>query len=204
MQTNVELLQVQYASGNLPNLLRVAVEESLDTTLRQVAAIQVKNVVKRGWDPQGTLAYTHGGSSLFLEAQIPRLMHQPFFETVSASGVEGESLIPAADRQALRDNLLESLIRAPRIVQSQLGECMKSIVLVDFPHNWPSLLPQLSQNLGSQVGYSGLSFQSCQLHGPSCSIISSLHTDTDVGVPILKQFGALMSKATLNSWLAGV
>ena len=41
--------------------------------------------------------------------------------------------------------------RAPHIVQVQLGECMKSIVLVDFPEQWPSLLPQLTQNLHSQV-----------------------------------------------------
>lgn len=30
---------------------------------------------------------------------------------------------------------------------------MKTIVLVDFPDKWPSLLPQLSQNLMSQVQY---------------------------------------------------
>ncbi|DBB04276.1 hypothetical protein WJX77_005934 [Trebouxia sp. C0004] len=110
-----ELGKVQHASGNLPNLLRVAVEDSLNTTLRQVAAIQIKNIVKRGWDPE-----------------------------------DGESPIPTADQQALRDNLLEGLIRAPHIVQVQLGECMKSIVLVDFPEKWPSLLPQLTQNLQSQ------------------------------------------------------
>lgn len=41
--------------------------------------------------------------------------------------------------------------RAPHIVQVQLGECMKNVVLVDFPEQWPSLLPQLTQNLQSQV-----------------------------------------------------
>lgn len=44
-----------------------------------------------------------------------------------------------------------SACRAPHIVQVQLGECMKNIVLVDFPEQWPSLLPQLAQNLHSQV-----------------------------------------------------
>ncbi|KAL3153335.1 hypothetical protein ABBQ38_15508 [Trebouxia sp. C0009 RCD-2024] len=48
-----ELSKIQHTNGNLPNLLRVAVEESLGTTLRQVAAIQIKNIVKRGWDPSG-------------------------------------------------------------------------------------------------------------------------------------------------------
>ena len=69
---------------------------------------------------------------------------------------------PSLDRQAESLNAVDitslplslyccSLCRAPRIVQVQLGECMKTIVLVDFPDKWPSLLPQLSQNLRSQV-----------------------------------------------------
>ena len=58
--------------------------------------------------------------------------------------------------------------RAPHIVQVQLGECMKNIVLVDFPEKWPSLLPQLTQNLQSQVPPSGpldsLHFAFCTLN----------------------------------------
>ena len=35
------------------NLLRVAVEDSLDVGLRQVAAITFKNLVRKEWDPSG-------------------------------------------------------------------------------------------------------------------------------------------------------
>lgn len=39
--------------GQLVNLLRVAVEESLDVGIRQVAAITFKNAVRKDWDPIG-------------------------------------------------------------------------------------------------------------------------------------------------------
>lgn len=72
--TPATALQVQHANGNLPNLLRVAVEESLNTTLRQVAAIQIKNIVKRGWDPEGEhtstqaeMAASHQNNRVVLE-----------------------------------------------------------------------------------------------------------------------------------------
>ncbi len=37
------------------NLLRVAVEDSLDVGIRQVAAITFKNATRKDWDPLGAL-----------------------------------------------------------------------------------------------------------------------------------------------------
>ncbi|BDA47636.1 Importin-7 [Coccomyxa sp. Obi] len=109
------LAQFQHVEGQLVNLLRVAVEDSLDVGIRQVAAISFKNLVRKDWDPQG-----------------------------------GPSPIPEADKAAVRDNLLEGIVRAPQVVRTQLGECLKSIVHVDFPERWPGLLPIVLQNLSSQ------------------------------------------------------
>lgn len=39
------------------NLLRVAVEDSLDVGIRQVAAISFKNLVRKDWDPQGAAGH---------------------------------------------------------------------------------------------------------------------------------------------------
>ena len=61
------------------------------------------------------------------------------------------SPIPEEDKAAVRDNLLEGIVRAPQVVRTQLGECLKAIVHVDFPESWPGLLPIVLQNLGSQV-----------------------------------------------------
>ena len=42
-------LQFQHSEGQLVNLLRVAVEPSLDQGTRQAAAISFKNLVRRDW-----------------------------------------------------------------------------------------------------------------------------------------------------------
>ena len=48
-------LQFQHVPGQLVNLLRVAVEDSLDVGIRQVAAITFKNATRKDWDPLGGL-----------------------------------------------------------------------------------------------------------------------------------------------------
>ena len=42
-------MQFQHSKGQLVNLLRVAVEPSLDQGTRQAAAITFKNLVRRDW-----------------------------------------------------------------------------------------------------------------------------------------------------------
>ena len=46
-------VQFQHVQGQLVNLLRVAVEDSMDIGLRQIAAITFKNLVRKDWDPSG-------------------------------------------------------------------------------------------------------------------------------------------------------
>lgn len=43
------------------------------------------------------------------------------------------------DKQLIRDNLVSALVRCPHAVQVQLGEVLRTIVLVDFPERFPSL-----------------------------------------------------------------
>ena len=45
--------QQHIARGGLVNLLRVAMEESLEQHVRQVAAITLKNAVKKDWEHRG-------------------------------------------------------------------------------------------------------------------------------------------------------
>uniref|UniRef100_A0A061RWK7 Putative importin-7 n=1 Tax=Tetraselmis sp. GSL018 TaxID=582737 RepID=A0A061RWK7_9CHLO len=44
------LTQHQHAKGQIVNLLRASVEDGVEETVRQVAAISFKNAIKRGWD----------------------------------------------------------------------------------------------------------------------------------------------------------
>lgn len=53
------------------NLLRVAMEDSLDVAIRQVAAITFKNATRKDWDPIGDLLpytlYSSSSSSMNCE-----------------------------------------------------------------------------------------------------------------------------------------
>lgn len=64
---------------------------------------------------------------------------------------DAPSPIPEQDKAAVRDNIIEAIVRAPQAVRAQLGECLKSIVHADFPEQWPGLLPIVLHNLSSQV-----------------------------------------------------
>ncbi|GFH24941.1 importin N-terminal domain-containing protein, partial [Haematococcus lacustris] len=58
--------------------------------------------------------------------------------------------LPEDEKTLVKDNILESLTRAPHAAQVQLGEVFKTIVYNDFPANWPGLQAGLVQNLASQ------------------------------------------------------
>ena len=69
---------------------------------------------------------------------------------------EGQvSPLAAEDKEAVRGLMLEGVTRAPHAVRVQLGECIRSLVYVDYPEQWPGLLAQVHQYLVSQVGRKG-------------------------------------------------
>ena len=49
-------VQHKHARGQIINLLRVALEDSVDPAIRQVAAISFKNAAKRDWEGEGVCA----------------------------------------------------------------------------------------------------------------------------------------------------
>eukprot|EP00899_Mesostigma_viride_P026574 jgi/Mesvir1/7100/Mv09206-RA.2 len=54
------------------------------------------------------------------------------------------------EKQILRDNLVEAIIHTPHEIRSQLGECMRMLVMSDFPESWPGLPVQIDGHLRSQ------------------------------------------------------
>ncbi|KAI8465003.1 MAG: armadillo-type protein [Monoraphidium minutum] len=64
---------------------------------------------------------------------------------------KGGSYSPLAedDKAVVRDNMLEALLRAPPLVQSQMGEVFKSLVYCDYPEAWPGLLEAVYSHLTS-------------------------------------------------------
>jgi len=53
------------------------------------------------------------------------------------------------DKQMVRDNLLEAIVQSPPLIRSQLCETLKAVIYNDFPHQWPGLMPQIGNNLGT-------------------------------------------------------
>jgi hypothetical protein len=47
------LLQHQLARGQLVNLFRIALEDTVDPAIRQIAAISFKNTAKKSWEGSG-------------------------------------------------------------------------------------------------------------------------------------------------------
>eukprot|EP00741_Cyanophora_paradoxa_P019839 tig00000217_g19147.t1 len=54
-----------------------------------------------------------------------------------------------ADKQAVRDNILEALIYAHPLVRVQVAVALRTIANADFPERWPSLVPGILQNIHS-------------------------------------------------------
>ncbi|MEW5303971.1 MAG: hypothetical protein WDW36_006614 [Sanguina aurantia] len=63
---------------------------------------------------------------------------------------DGTQQVSEEDKAVIRENLLESLIRSPASIRSQLAEVFKTVVVADFPERWPGLLQPLYNNLVGQ------------------------------------------------------
>ncbi|GLC37117.1 hypothetical protein PLESTB_000981600 [Pleodorina starrii] len=118
------LKQHEQLPGQAVQLLRVAAEDSVDAGVRHMAAINFKNFVKRSWEKSD--------------------MHE------SSQGASQQYIIPGPDKEVVRQNILEAMIRAPHNIQSQLSEVFKIMVYCDYPEQWPGLLEALYGNLSAQ------------------------------------------------------
>ncbi len=61
-------------------------------------------------------------------------------------GVE-ESNVKEDERNLIKENLVELMMRAPSKLQAQLSAALEEIASLDFPDHWQGLLPQLKESL---------------------------------------------------------
>ena len=57
--------------------------------------------------------------------------------------------IPNADRQTIKDHLVQLMCTVPSQIQAQLSESIALIAQHDYPDNWSNLLPELVQQMGN-------------------------------------------------------
>uniref|UniRef100_A0ACD5U9N1 Uncharacterized protein n=1 Tax=Avena sativa TaxID=4498 RepID=A0ACD5U9N1_AVESA len=63
---------------------------------------------------------------------------------------EETQTIPEADKSMVRENILGFVTQLPPLLRAQLGESIKTLILADYPEQWPSLLHWVTRNLESQ------------------------------------------------------
>lgn len=118
-----QLKKYEEQPGYLSGLFQlIAFMDGVPAEIRLSGSIYLKNMVRRSWDQN----------------------------RAGLDGVSGSILrLDEAEKKVVRDNLLEALVRVntDQKVREQLAETLKSIVMVDFPHNWPNLINLVMENL---------------------------------------------------------
>ncbi|KAG7344305.1 Importin-beta N-terminal domain containing protein [Nitzschia inconspicua] len=115
---------LKHIKGATIMLLQVAAEKQVQFEVRQAAAIQLKNICRECW--------------------AERLNFAGF----PLSDAEGKKppLLDGEDKNAIRPGLVAGLLDEPeKSLRDLLAETLHTIVIHDFPENWPDLIPTLLQ-----------------------------------------------------------
>ncbi|XP_032711050.1 importin-8 isoform X2 [Lontra canadensis] len=116
-----------------PSLLRIIVSDHVEFPVRQAAAIYLKNMVTQYWPDR----------------------EPPPGEVVFPFNIHEN------DRQQIRDNIVEGIIRSPDLVRVQLTMCLRAIIKYDFPGHWPAVVDKIDYYLQSQSSGSWLGSLLC-------------------------------------------
>ncbi|XP_020831460.1 importin-8 isoform X1 [Phascolarctos cinereus] len=116
-----------------PSLLQIIVSDQVEFPVRQAAAIYLKNMVTQYWPDREPPP----GEAIF-----PFNIHEN-------------------DRQQIRDNIVEGIIRSPDLVRVQLTMCLRAIIKHDFPGHWTAVVDKIGYYLQSQSSGSWLGSLLC-------------------------------------------
>ncbi|KAI8052879.1 GK18154 [Syncephalis plumigaleata] len=139
MEVNEQNLQVlaQYLGQTLDPALRREAEQFLQSAEKNAGfpLLTLTLIVKEDADPNIRFA-----AALLLKNFVKRHW----------SVTEGQDSIAPSDRQAIKANIVDVLVKVSPKIQVQIGEVIATIADNDFPADWADLVPNLVSKLNPQ------------------------------------------------------
>eukprot|EP00112_Aurelia_sp_Birch-Aquarium-sp1_P018256 Seg4332.3 transcript_id=Seg4332.3/GoldUCD/mRNA.D3Y31 product=Importin-7 protein_id=Seg4332.3/GoldUCD/D3Y31 len=117
-----KLEEVSHFPGFAMVLLQMVMAQEIQKGIRQAAVIYLKNMISHHWVKRHEDLYPAG--------------HLPY-------------VIPDEDKVTIKENIVEATIQAEELIRVQLTVCIAEILSVDFPNNWPSLIPKIQSYITS-------------------------------------------------------
>ena len=115
-----ELHQLESQPGMLAASFQLVASPEVDTSIRQAAAIYVKNRISRTWDASLARGFS-----------------------------DAPSAVSDQDKEVVRSGLLPTIASLPPTLRVHIASAMYSIVRCDFPQAWPTLTEEIVKLLSS-------------------------------------------------------
>ncbi|KAL9937117.1 hypothetical protein V8E36_004352 [Tilletia maclaganii] len=183
----LEIRKLEPQEGMLSAVFQLVASDEADLSVRQSAAIYLKNRIRGNWDPEISAK----------RAALPVNRVEP------SSGVIAEG-----ERNTIRSGFLPALMHAPPVVRAQIAQALRAIIVYDYPAQWPDLLPIVLQMLNTeepQTLFAGLSalleairafrWKSAQIGTMDEIVSSTFPTLLSVGQKLLQTPNATSSEA---------
>ncbi|GAB1598816.1 importin-7-like isoform X2 [Argonauta hians] len=122
-QAEQKLHEVHKIAGFAPILMmQVVMSDDLEMPVRQAGVIYFKNMVMQFW---------HDREAEQVSDPLPFNIHEQ-------------------DRDAIRNNIIESVIHTPDTISTQLCVCLSTMIKYDYPGRWPDLTEKISRYIQSE------------------------------------------------------
>lgn len=102
----------------VPSILLLVMNEQVNITVRQSAAIYLKNTISAFWVGEAT-----------------------------PSNEDNAYQIPDADQNTIREQIVDAIVMAPELISSHLSVCLSTIIRADFPAKWTGVVDKINYYL---------------------------------------------------------
>jgi exportin-2 (importin alpha re-exporter) len=133
-----------------PNTLRNSLQQTLspDATTRKAAEKFLDSVSAQAGFIVAVLQLLESNTELPEVRLAAALLFKNFIRR--SWDPEKDKTVAPADREIVKQHIVELMCRVPDAIRNQLIEALVTIGEYDFPDQWESLLPQLVQKLHTQ------------------------------------------------------